>query len=109
MKELKTCELELVSGGNGPAIDPANKKILKDIAIDAGLGALTTPLTPWVGAGYGAAASVIHSAINNGPVNVPVPVLVGPSWNGSVPTGININGRKCPNGYRENPNGSCSP
>jgi len=79
MKELILGELGLVSGANGPS----NAQVLKDIAIDAGLGAATTPLTPWVGAGYGAAASVIHGAINNGPVNVPVPVLVNPSFSGA--------------------------
>ncbi|MFT8209734.1 MAG: hypothetical protein ACMZI0_02235 [Symbiopectobacterium sp.] len=39
MKELSSFEVDLVSGGNGPAIDPANAQIIKDITIDAGLGA----------------------------------------------------------------------
>lgn len=83
MKELTSCELNLVSGGNGPSIDPENAQILKDIAIDTALGAATTPLAPWVGGGLGAASSVIHGAINHGPVNVPVDAMIGPSWNGS--------------------------
>ena len=83
MKELNYDELNMVSGGKGPGIDPANAQVLKDIAIDVGIGAALTPSAPMVGGGLAAVGSVIHGAINHGPVNVPVPVLIGPSWNGS--------------------------
>ncbi|MGK2889797.1 MAG: hypothetical protein ACSLEN_13975 [Candidatus Malihini olakiniferum] len=76
MKELSLFEIDLVSSGNSPAIDSANAQIIKDITIDAGLGALTTPATPWVGAELGADDSIIHGAINNDLVSVPVPVLI---------------------------------
>ncbi|MEB7885391.1 E492 group microcin [Serratia fonticola] len=84
MKVLTANEIEMVSGASAPGIDPANAQVIKDIAIDAGIGAMLTPGAPWLGGGLSAAGSVIHGAINHGPVNVPMPSLpLGPTWNGS--------------------------
>lgn len=84
MKVLSLNEIEMVSGASGPSIDPGNAQIIKDVAIDAGIGAAFTPGAPWIGGGLGAAGSVIHGAINNGPVGVEMPKIpLGPTWNGS--------------------------
>lgn len=83
LNEIESVSGAAVSGAKGPGIDPGNAQIIKDIAIDAVLGAMFTPGAPWLGGGMGAVGSVIHGAINHGPVNVPIPVLIGPSWNGS--------------------------
>lgn len=83
MRALSFNEMSMAFGAGGPSIDPGNAQVIKDIAIDAGIGAVFTPGAPWLGAGLGAAGSVIHGAINHGPVGVPVQVGIGPSWNGS--------------------------
>lgn len=84
MKTLDFLEMRSVTGAGAPN----NSQIVKDLAIDAGLGAAFTPGMPWIGAGLGMATNVIHGAINNGPVNVPIPrVPMGPTWNGSGPGG----------------------
>lgn len=66
MKELILTETKMISGGNGPSIDPGNAQVLKDIAIDAGIGAALTPASSRIGAGLGAVGSVIHGAIKVG-------------------------------------------
>ncbi|AKA38376.1 hypothetical protein NE897_12000 [Yersinia ruckeri] len=69
-----------------------NRQVIKDILIDsvlgAGFGAPGGPPGMLLGAGLGASQSVIHSAINHGPVDVKIPTVpMGPIWNGS---GVNI-------------------
>ena len=66
MRKLILVEITMISGGSGPSIDPGNAQVLKDIAIDAGIGAALTPASPWIGAGLGAVGSVIHGAIKVG-------------------------------------------
>lgn len=39
MKVLSLNEIEMVYGASGPSIDPGNAQIIKDVAIDAGIGA----------------------------------------------------------------------
>ncbi|ATA26495.1 hypothetical protein BIY26_21310 [Brenneria goodwinii] len=83
MRALNVYEIKMASAAGTPGIAPGNAQIIKDVAIDAGIGAAFTPGAPLIGAGLGAAGSVIHGAINHGPVCVPIPVMIGPTWNGS--------------------------
>ncbi|MGL5389107.1 MAG: microcin [Serratia sp. (in: enterobacteria)] len=86
MEEINIENLSLVAGSNGA--DP-NSQLLHDLgnnmAWGAGLGTafgggVGGALTGAVG---GALQTVGQGLIDHGPVNVPVPVLIGPSWNGS--------------------------
>lgn len=53
MKVLNLNEIKMVSGASGPSIDPGNAQIIKDVGIDAGIGTMFTPATPWLGGGLG--------------------------------------------------------
>jgi hypothetical protein len=77
MRVLNFEEKLLVSG----AAVPDNGQIIRDIGMNASIGAGFSPGAPWLGAMFGAAGSVIVSGINHGPVRVPMPTVpMGPSW-----------------------------
>ncbi|EPZ4749712.1 hypothetical protein ACXN2V_005499, partial [Escherichia coli] len=84
MREISQRDLYLVLGAGNT--DP-NTQLLKDLANNmawgATLGAKGGLGTAAVGAGGAAVQTVVQGLINHGPVSVPVPVLIGPSWNGS--------------------------
>ena len=84
MREISQRDLYLALGAGNT--DP-NIQLLKDLANNmawgAALGAKGGLGTAAVGAGGAAVQTVVQGLINHGPVSVPVPVLIGPSWNGS--------------------------
>ncbi|MCS3431769.1 microcin [Klebsiella sp. BIGb0407] len=94
MKEISKQDLALVFGAGDP-----NDKLVKDLgenmAWGAAFGVRGGPAGMALGATAGALQTVGQGLINHGPVNVPVPVLMGPNWNGSGSnTPNNVNNRK---------------
>ncbi|ROP63031.1 hypothetical protein EDF81_1552 [Enterobacter sp. BIGb0383] len=83
MRELSQQDLVLAFGAGD-----ANSQLISDMgnnaAWGAGLGAITGG---GPGAAIGAVGGVVQTIgqglIDHGPVSVPVPVMIGPSWNGS--------------------------
>lgn len=84
MRELSQQDLILAFGAGD-----ANSQLIKDMgnnaAWGAGLAAITGGGLP--GAAVGAVGGVLQTIgqglYDHGPVSVPIPVLIGPSWNGS--------------------------
>ncbi len=65
MRELSKQDLALVFGSGDP-----NSKLVSDLGSNMAWGA-------------GALQTIGQGVYNHGPVHVPVPVLMGPSWNDS--------------------------
>nr|EBQ5245988.1 microcin [Salmonella enterica subsp. salamae] len=84
MREISQRDLCLALGAGNT--DP-NTQLLKDLgnnmAWGAALGSKGGLGTAALGAGGAAVQTVVQGLIDHGPVSVPVPVLIGPSWNGS--------------------------
>ncbi|MDR3433369.1 MAG: microcin [Rouxiella aceris] len=64
-----------------------NAQLIKDMGTNVVWGAVLGSPGGVAGATLGAVGSVLQTIgqglIDHGPVNVPIPVLIGPSWNGS--------------------------
>ena len=84
MREISQKDLNLAFGAG--ETDP-NTQLLNDrgnnMAWGAALGAPGGLGSAALGAAGGALQTVGQGLIDHGPVNVPIPVLIGPSWNGS--------------------------
>lgn len=81
MRELSKQDLVLVFGSGDP-----NEKLVSDLgsnmAWGAAFGVRGGPAGIAAGAAAGALQTIGQGVYNHGPVNVPIPVLIGPSWNG---------------------------
>lgn len=83
MRKLSLQDLTL-SFGAGDANSQLINDLGKNAAWGAGLGAITGGIP---GAAVGAVGGVVQTigqgVYDHGPVSVEIPVLIGPSWNGS--------------------------
>jgi len=75
MKKRNRNEIKWIAGGAGDTWDPTSVTI--------GSAATMLRLPPPVGLAVGIVTEVAIQAAPHLPVSTPVPVLIGPSWNGS--------------------------
>lgn len=82
MKEISKQELDQVFGA-GDQNDKLMTDLGKNMAWGAAFGIPAGPTGMAIGAATGAVQTVGEGLIANLPVHVPIPVMIGPSWNGS--------------------------
>ncbi|EGL7120473.1 microcin [Salmonella enterica] len=84
MREINKKDLQFAFGSGNT--DP-NIQLLNDLGTNMAWGALLGSTGglggAMIGAGGAAVQTVVQGLFAHGPVSVPVPVLIGPSWNGS--------------------------
>lgn len=99
MKELSVSETASVYGA-GESWDPTSLLV----------GIASSKLPPQISIPIAITTEIAVQAKPHMPVKVPVPVMIGPSWNGSsfAPfSAPNANGQ-CPSGSRKTSGGYCS-
>ncbi|MCW2479727.1 hypothetical protein [Candidatus Symbiopectobacterium sp. NZEC135] len=75
MRELTVNEIQSISGAGNDSYDPTS--------LIVGIGTTLMKLPTPVGVGVTVGTEVLLQAKQHLPVSTPVPVMIGPTWNGS--------------------------